>query len=876
LIKLAVFSVSVSKEDALKVAQTFLGAEKEFGRVKGWENEYKDLETSQINTLESSEKQKALGYVIDISPMGFIIVSSDTNIQPIIAYSFQNNFYWDDNPENALLHMVMSDLNNRLEVLSLLKEDTKSNNNLLWDFFLNKETGLQDKIVISGQWPNKNTGLLNTTWHQQSPYNNSCPMDPYSQPQQRCVVGCAAVALAQILNYWKSPQNITLASSDKYHSSVYHIEDDEFKDKGIIKIDDDSTNLDFPSFSILNQRLSNILYDGDEAEIADLCFACGILLKTNYSYQESLVLNPEQKVSFFKTRFNYISADVKYSDGDFYTCLQNNIKNAQPAILAIYSSEDISGHAIVCDGYKDTGEYHLNFGWGPDVPDPIEQTWYFLPTSMPYGYDIIGGGVLNILPKPTLSSIWYLTEGATYDAFDTFLLIANMNNFQINVKIDFLTEKGNNQTIYMPVNANSRATIKVDDYVANDGVSTVLSETSGKGFAVERAMYLTAPYSRWYGGHAAVGVTQPEPDWFLAEGATVTAGPAGSPFETYILVANPNANAVPIDVTFYPEGEQPISYIFNVDANRRLTISPQTLDTRLVNKSFSTKVHSTNGAGILVERAMWWRASNWTAPNYMGGTDSPGLPSLSSNWYLAEGDTGDGFDDFILIVNPNTTDANIVINYYLEGNSTPVVRNLTVAGNARKTINVRWDAEGIGYDTKHGTSITSTQPIAVERSMYWSSGGFGWKGGHNSIASPVTSTCWIMPEGATVPIAYGKLRTEILLTNPNSKDTFITARFLLTTGQVVVKNYTIPSYQRKTIVCNDITELFDKAFSTVVVSAAPIVVERSMYWDVDTPTFITRAGGTCSMAIPQGVGGGALPPEQPRKSITRVDDWEIY
>ena len=193
---------------------------------------------------------------------------------------------------------------------------------------------------------------------------------------------------------------------------------------------------------------------------------------------------------------------------------------------------------------------------------------------------------------------------------------------------------------------------------------------------------------------------------------------------------------------------------------------------------------------------------------------SPGLPSLSSNWYLAEGDTGDGFDDFILIVNPNTLAANITITYYLEGNSTPVVRNLTVNGNARKTINVRWDAEGIGYDAKHGNNcVSSTQPIAVERSMYWTSGGYGWKEGHNSIASPVTFICWIvMPEGATVPIAYGKFTTQILLANPNATDTFVTARYLLTTGTIVVKNYTIPKYQRKTIVCNDITELPTRHF----------------------------------------------------------------
>ena len=245
------------------------------------------------------------------------------------------------------------------------------------------------------------------------------------------------------------------------------------------------------------------------------------------------------------------------------------------------------------------------------------------------------------------------------------------------------------------------------------------------------------------------------------------------------------------------------------------------------------------------------------------------------NWYLAEGDTGDGFDDFILIVNPNTLAANITITYYLEGNSTPVVRNLTVDGNARKTINVRWDAEGIGYDAKHGKA--SPQPSR----LLWSAQCIGRRADmagkrvHNSIASPVTSTCWIMPEGATVPIAYGKLTTQILLANPNSTDAFVTARYLLTTGTIVVKNYTIPKYQRKTIVCNGITELTDKAFSTVVVSKLPIVVERSMYWDVDTPSVITRAGGTCSMAIPQ-VTISKQMKEESDKSITRVAEWEVY
>jgi len=42
--------------------------------------------------------------------------------------------------------------------------------------------------------------LLETTWDQVYPYNQSCPIDPVTG--SRCVVGCGAVALGQILHYW--------------------------------------------------------------------------------------------------------------------------------------------------------------------------------------------------------------------------------------------------------------------------------------------------------------------------------------------------------------------------------------------------------------------------------------------------------------------------------------------------------------------------------------------------------------------------------------------------------------------------------------------------------------------------------------------------
>ncbi|MFV0267367.1 MAG: C10 family peptidase, partial [Draconibacterium sp.] len=41
---------------------------------------------------------------------------------------------------------------------------------------------------------------MDTEWGQGSPFNISCPDDPSSG--NKCLVGCTAVALGQILNYW--------------------------------------------------------------------------------------------------------------------------------------------------------------------------------------------------------------------------------------------------------------------------------------------------------------------------------------------------------------------------------------------------------------------------------------------------------------------------------------------------------------------------------------------------------------------------------------------------------------------------------------------------------------------------------------------------
>jgi len=73
--------------------------------------------------LRHEETGELLAYVFALEPKGFVVVSPDTDITPIIAYSFEGNFNWKDSEENVLLNMLTYDMRNRVEMIAVTPED---------------------------------------------------------------------------------------------------------------------------------------------------------------------------------------------------------------------------------------------------------------------------------------------------------------------------------------------------------------------------------------------------------------------------------------------------------------------------------------------------------------------------------------------------------------------------------------------------------------------------------------------------------------------------------------------------------------------------------------------------------------------------------
>lgn len=371
-----------------------------------------------------------LAYVTDLEPRGFIVTSANTDIAPVIAYSFRNSFPAGQDTTNPLYHMLREDMKLRTLALAEQPESATTEAEEVWTSYVSAQGGDANDATFQ-QWPPEGTtatgGWLETTWHQGDPYNRLCPLDPVGRT--RSYVGCVATAVAQLVNYHSR-------CTDDF------IDSDAYTAPSGMRMDADSALYDFPGFSELNVYLGAIRakysqgLDLNDVDIAALGFACGVAVKMDYSSEGSGAFATDVRDALLG-RFGFYSTDMFGGlSGDTYLALQENLINGRPALMSICAPNGHLGHLFVCDGYNTNDEYHLNFGWGSDRPAKVTDVWYHLPTDMLARKNVITEILLNIRPnRPDLemdpeSMSFYAAPGQE-SAAQNLRLTNNVANVQV-------------------------------------------------------------------------------------------------------------------------------------------------------------------------------------------------------------------------------------------------------------------------------------------------------------------------------------------------------------------------------------------------------------------------------------------------------------
>ena len=314
--------------------------------------------------------------------------------------------------------------------------------------------------------------------------------------------------------------------------------------------------------------------------------------------------------------------------------------------------------------------------------------------------------------------------------------------------------------------------------------------------------------------------TKTSPTWFLAEGAT-----AGG-FETWVLVQNPNAFPVPIDIRFQTaagEVQGPVGDVIPAESRVSYLVNAFVPD----NFDVSTSVTGLGG-DLICERAVYWTPEGSTYRTL--GHDSIGVTTAAPTWYLAEGAAGNNADGFfetwVLVQNPNPVPVDIDMDF--QTSAGPLQGPLaTIAASSRRSFRVNNYVDDLDVSTRV-SSLTPGADIICERAMYWTYEGSDNRTlGHDSIGVTTPSNTWFLAEGATA----GGFETWVLIQNPGPNPVPIDMKFQTDAGQIQGPvGDLVPAGSRVSYRVNDyVPDNFD--VSTSVESfGGNVICERAMYW----------------------------------------------
>ena len=325
LAAMPMFAEHVDPETARKVAATFLN-------------------NNGAKATQLTDISKAAGFpnlYIFTTEEGFVVMSADDCVKPILGYSLTGPFIAEGMPENLLWWLqgysdqIQNAINNQMRASS---ETAK-----LWKDLTEGNSKAGKTTTVVGP-------LIQTKWNQSPFYNDMCPYD--SQAGVRTITGCVATAMAQIMKFWEYPDHGI--GSHSYTHAIYGQQ---------------YANFGNATYTWANMPNS---INSANSEIAQLMYHCGVSVNMEYGLSSQYggigssaysYYIPSALINYFNysDSTNYVERSNYQDEEDWKNLIKAELDKRRPVQ---YSGSGSGGHAFICDGYDSDGEFHFNWGWG--------------------------------------------------------------------------------------------------------------------------------------------------------------------------------------------------------------------------------------------------------------------------------------------------------------------------------------------------------------------------------------------------------------------------------------------------------------------------------------------------------------------------------
>ena len=298
---------------------------------------------------------------------GFVIVSGDDALAPIVGYSVEGG-----NGHGEMPVVLVEWLNEYSMYVDAVRAGTAKPV---------KRASRAGKTAVAP--------MLKTTWDQTAPYNNLCP----EINGQKTPTGCTATAMAQIMKFHEWP--VTPKKAITWESNITG-------KKETIDLTKRTYNWD----NMLDHYRKG--YTEEQAhEVAQLMVDVGKAISSSYSLGGT-GSNDSYAANAFVNVFDYSKAVrvIKRTDTteeEYVSAIRENLMANRPVLYIGTGINYEGGHAFVCDGIDENDMLHIDWGWSGAYNGYFDMT-YMAPAGIGTGggtgsYNVAQAIIVNIAPS---------------------------------------------------------------------------------------------------------------------------------------------------------------------------------------------------------------------------------------------------------------------------------------------------------------------------------------------------------------------------------------------------------------------------------------------------------------------------------------------
>lgn len=336
-------------------------------------------------------------YLVDLGQEGWVMVSGDDAMRPILAFSFENSMTPEEEWNDAAAYL----LNIYQDEISLTLKDSSLPRDARWD---RGALPTDKKAAAAGPVE----PFIDVNWNQNSGWNRFCPEDEEG-PGGHVYVGCVAVAMAQAMSVYEypvRPQGV---------KSYVH------PDYGSIGV-----NYDLADPYEWGQ-MSATSSDGFNAI---LLYHCAVAVEMDFGADGSgawVRTAAGAMVQFFNYARSVDFVDRYADDEEWVAALASELEAGRPIVYRGNPGDGTAGHAWNVDGYYASNSvdyFHMNFGWSGS-----QNGYYTLNAINPGSNDFNSnqGAMLGIAPPSSAPYDLSLSELIVPEGLPVGSFVADVN-----------------------------------------------------------------------------------------------------------------------------------------------------------------------------------------------------------------------------------------------------------------------------------------------------------------------------------------------------------------------------------------------------------------------------------------------------------------